>query len=558
MKIEIKTKTTCIPDELLKPFSKNLITETGHGGYIDLTFEYYRVATLYLDMRCTEKISRYCASCGCEPYATLPKPNYSIITTQGYDNDAGGYAWKQRAKIALKPYYDREKKFKELSEVLRQERLEVSRMPCPVCGGELSFGKNGNVEIYESYKRVEHFAAACDVPVQVSANAEAVEAIKASTERLQEYLLNIIKIEKSIRSVKQRLLVLYSLSYEVNRNAKFAQLYPIMSEKKTMTEAIDRMQSEFRTRANELSELQRCRDRLSADKIVCPAVPFPIQPIEPTKPVYATPNFFNKKRIAAENEEKARKYNNEIMLYNKAIAEYPALVDAAKKQQEDLHKKAVEDREREIRAFDEEIAAKTAALKDFEKKLEEEQAALEDRIVQLQNNVDYPAVQLKINLDREISTAEGLLSDLFTKKHQLYGVGIIFGKYRDLAAITSFYEYLLSGRCETLDGANGCYNLYEAELRANIIINRLDEIGDSLECIKSNQYMLYSQLSEINTELSALNAATTAMLNGLRGTAEVFLEHSAVIAHNSAVSAYYSKVNAEIASSARYISMICW
>lgn len=92
----------------------------------------------------------------------------------------------------------------------------------------------------------------------------------------------------------------------------------------------------------------------------------------------------------------------------------------------------------------------------------------------------------------------------------------------------------------------------------NIIINRLDEIGGFLERIKNNQYMLYSQLSEINTELSALNATTTAMLNGLRDTTEAFLEHSAVIAHNSAVSAYYSKVNAEIASSARYISMICW
>lgn len=293
-------------------------------------------------------------------------------------------------------------------------------------------------------------------------------------------------------------------------------------------------------------------------RLYSPPVAFPIQPIKPTKPVYVTPNFFNKKKITAENEEKAQKYNSEIMLYNKALAEYPALVEAAKKQQEDLHKKAVEDREKEIRALDEEITAKTAALEDFKKKLEERQASLEDRIAQLQNNVDYPEVQLKIILDKEISTAEELLADLFAKKHQLYGVGIVFGKYRDLAAITSFYEYLLSGRCEALDGASGCYNLYEAELRANIVINRLDEIGGFLERIKNNQYMLYSQLSEINTELSALNATTTAMLNGLRDTTEAFLEHSAVIAHNSAVSAYYSKVNAEIASSARYISMICW
>ena len=558
MKIEIKPKTTSIPNELLKPFNYNPINETDHGGYRDLTFEYYRVGTLYIDTKYTETISRYCPTCGCEPYAVLPKPNYSIITTPGYDNATPGYAWKQRASVALKPYYDRQKKFKELSETLRKEWLEISHMPCPVCGSELTFGKNDNAEVYESYQKLEAYVKSYDLPIIVKTNADEVASIKTDIEKLKDYFLRIINIETNIRSLKQRLFVLYSLSHEINRQAKFAQLYPVMTQKKEITEKIDDLQAEFRSKANELSELQKRKDILCAESVAVPHVAMPVQPIEPIKPIYATANIFNKKKVTAENEAKSEKYNAEVALYNKALAEYPVLLEAAKKQQEELREKAVQERNRDILELGEKIEEKTLALEKFKSEIEAQQGALENELSLLQNNTDYPAVQLKINMDGEITTAENTLASLFKQKNQLYATEIIFGKYRDLAAITSFYEYLLSGRCETLDGINGCYNLYESELRANIIINKLDTIGDSLEQIKGNQYLLYSQLSQINTELSALNATTTAMLNGIRDTAEIFLEHSAVIAHNSAVSAYYAKLNAEIASSDRYISMICW
>lgn len=44
-----------------------------------------------------------------------------------------------------------------------------------------------------------------------------------------------------------------------------------------------------------------------------------------------------------------------------------------------------------------------------------------------------------------------------TKKilEQLYNTNIIFLKYRNIIAISSFYEYLMAGRCTELEGAEG-------------------------------------------------------------------------------------------------------
>ena len=47
---------------------------------------------------------------------------------------------------------------------------------------------------------------------------------------------------------------------------------------------------------------------------------------------------------------------------------------------------------------------------------------------------------------------------------KLYAADVIFPKYRNMVAICTIYEYFVSGRCTTLVGADGAYNLYESEL----------------------------------------------------------------------------------------------
>ena len=67
-----------------------------------------------------------------------------------------------------------------------------------------------------------------------------------------------------------------------------------------------------------------------------------------------------------------------------------------------------------------------------------------------------------------------------------------------------FFEYLSAGRCDALEGTYGAYNLYESECRANLIISQLNQIFESLEQIKKNQFTVYNELQAIKVAINDL------------------------------------------------------
>jgi hypothetical protein len=79
-----------------------------------------------------------------------------------------------------------------------------------------------------------------------------------------------------------------------------------------------------------------------------------------------------------------------------------------------------------------------------------------------------------------------------------YDLNIIYPKYRNLVAVSTFCEYLESGRRTAADWPGRIYDLYEEELRANTIINRLDVIVSQLDRIRGTQYLLYESIQESN------------------------------------------------------------
>ena len=114
--------------------------------------------------------------------------------------------------------------------------------------------------------------------------------------------------------------------------------------------------------------------------------------------------------------------------------------------------------------------------------------------------------------------------------NQYYNIGIIYPKYRELIAVSSFYEYLSSGRCSQLEGHEGAYNIFEMESRQDLILRKLDDIISRLDSIEQNQYMLYTAIQNSNRE-------TNMMLNELNRTANSIETNSTITAYNSRITA---------------------
>ncbi len=127
---------------------------------------------------------------------------------------------------------------------------------------------------------------------------------------------------------------------------------------------------------------------------------------------------------------------------------------------------------------------------EIQKRDAEYQSGME-QYTKTKESFDRYVTSLAAKHEEAVSKLEKALSDL-------YAENVIFPKYRNLVAITAINEYLESGRCDKLEGADGAYNLYEMELRQNIIIGQLSNIIDNLEAIRNNQYSLYVELKRAN------------------------------------------------------------
>lgn len=132
-----------------------------------------------------------------------------------------------------------------------------------------------------------------------------------------------------------------------------------------------------------------------------------------------------------------------------------------------------------------------------------------------------------------------------------------------MVAVSSFCDYLLAGRCEALEGADGAYNLYERETRSDLILEKLDKVIASLASIQKNQYFIYSEIQASNARLEKIenqlvtnNAIQESQLDMLKqickntdGIADTLQE----IAFNTEVTAFYSKQTKELTDALGYM-----
>lgn len=136
-----------------------------------------------------------------------------------------------------------------------------------------------------------------------------------------------------------------------------------------------------------------------------------------------------------------------------------------------------------------------------------------NREMEEQYNSEYAVYKAKVDKDKErvkkeqaqikqIRQVIGIMYDKCSETEELlrkyYSLDIIYPKYRNLVAMCSIYDYLLSGMCTELGGRDGAYAKFDLDENFHRIHTRLDVVIDKLDEIKNTQYMLYEAIQEGN------------------------------------------------------------
>ena len=370
-------------------------------------------------------------------------------------------------------------------------------------------------------ERISNISSIWDVPAASKRSSQTALDIKQTNESLRDYILLLLNMETNIYSLKERLRSLYLERSNVEAKIK---------EEKT-----DKLEPVIL----QIEKLKSSPLKISENTVVKKS-----PPNKPPKPEYKEAGFFNKKKIEAENAQIKAEYDARCQEYAEKKRQYKKSVEAWEAENERLKKEAEE--------------AKDIAIKNAYSQIQKAGK-------QLFSDVNYylPLQEMLQNMDGEIEQAENLLREYFKTRNELYSYDIIFGKYREPVALATFYEYLMAGRCDGLEGPNGAYNLYESEIRANMIISQLSTIISQLEEIKQNQYTIYTELKGMSRSLnelaSTMKQATKAIEGIERNTgriadySEVIANNSSVIAYNTAKSAFYAKKNAELTNAMGYL-----
>lgn len=147
-------------------------------------------------------------------------------------------------------------------------------------------------------------------------------------------------------------------------------------------------------------------------------------------------------------------------------------------------------------------------------------------------------------LQSELSQVNTFLEKSQERLHTVYNKNIIFPKYRNLVAVCSLYEYICAGRCSTLEGHEGAYNIYETEMRLDRIITQLDKVIANLGAIRENQFMLYSAIQDVNKQSMHILESAQEMagqLQSINGQAANMAGQIAELQKVSALTAYHAE-----------------
>jgi len=363
----------------------------------------------------SNKIAAYsCPHCGSEIYGEWPEHTISDLLIWG-------------------PSPTVDEQYKSIVETEMEEMRNLDC--CPVCSGKLSHDEGFYLEKSFSSDDMDHHFKTLSYKRRNAANqasedrvesnlefwgdsllpaaANAAAEIRNDTAKLKEYLHYLIKLEMNVYSLSRRLKALYPQQVDFQKLVRYAQYAPLYEGKQKAAE----LQKSIADCRQKIKEIEAGNAEI---KINCTL------PVKPTEPVYAAPGLLNKKKVIAENEALQAKYEEELKQYEEKLAAY----EKAKEQEKS---RLVLKAENEIAEFETELAKM-------------QQAASDDEAAGISEG--------KALIDKEIADAELLLKETCSCRSRFYDYDIVFPKYRNAVALSTFYEYLSAGRCTALEGAD--------------------------------------------------------------------------------------------------------
>lgn len=164
--------------------------------------------------------------------------------------------------------------------------------------------------------------------------------------------------------------------------------------------------------------------------------------------------------------------------------------------------------------------------------------AVEEKKFEKQKYVDKAKQDqlILVQIQREKPMLNTAYNQCITSLKKLYSMNIIHPDYQDFVACGMFLQYLSTGRTHSLEqcgGDPGAYNLYEQDVKFNVIKKQLDQI-------QKNQQVIYGALVQINQNVQDLCSSVERIENYARQTAD----YASQSTHNTKISAWCDQVNA--------------
>lgn len=136
--------------------------------------------------------------------------------------------------------------------------------------------------------------------------------------------------------------------------------------------------------------------------------------------------------------------------------------------------------------FDSEKAAYAAAESEYQAAVSHDASRVKEELAE------------KAALAATLEKLRALQKSCTQTLQKVYAENVIFPKYRSLSMVASLSEYISSGRCTTLEGPSGAYNILEQEIRLDRITIQLDNVLSKLDKIQATQYTLFSAVTSAN------------------------------------------------------------